>query len=303
MPSAQKLAVIGDPISHSLSPVLQNFLIRHFALPFIYEALHIRTADLPAMMQRLRDGEFRGINVTIPHKKTVLPLLDEIDETAARIGAVNTIIVGNEKLIGYNTDVIGFRRSLGAANVSVEGKTVLVLGAGGAARAVVFALLQARIQKIFLCNRSPARVDELMATFAEYAAEGQLQNVPWPNHSSWVAANVPDVIVNATSIGMRPQIHESPLPNHVFVSNVVAVDLVYNPLQTAFLQAAMAAGAKTINGLGMLIHQGVAALELWSEQRLDISIIYANLENELHEALILSARDMDTKERSNYAKK
>lgn len=285
MCSAQKLAVIGDPISHSLSPVLQNFLIRHFALPFTYEALHVRTADLPAMMQRLRDGEFRGINITIPHKKIVLPLLDEIDETATRVGAVNTITVDAGKLLGFNTDVIGFRRSLEAANVSVEGKTVLVLGAGGAAHAVVFALLQARAGKIFLCNRSPARIEELMAAFTKYASEGQLQKMPWPSHSSLIAATVPAVMVNATSIGMHPQIHESPLPNHVFTPNQAAVDLVYNPLQTAFLHAAMTAGAKTINGLGMLIYQGVAALELWSKKPLDIRGIYSILENELRNAL------------------
>ncbi len=283
-PSAQKLAVIGDPISHSLSPVLQNFLIRHFAVPFTYEALHVRLADLPAMMQRLRDGEFRGINVTIPHKQAVPPFLGEIDETAARIGAVNTITVDNGKLFGYNTDVIGFRRSLEAANVSVEGKTVLVLGAGGAARAVVFALL-ARAGKFFLCNRSPARSEELMATFAKYAADGQLLNVPWPHRSSWITTNVPDIIVNATRLGMHPQIHESPLPKHVFAPNQVAVDLVYNPLQTAFLQAASTAGAKAINGLGMLIYQGVAALELWSKKPLDIREIYSNLESALRNAL------------------
>jgi shikimate dehydrogenase len=284
-PSVQKLTVIGDPISHSLSPFLQNFLIRHFALPFTYEALHIRSADLPVMMQRLRDGEFRGINVTIPHKKAVLPLLDEIDETAARIGAVNTIAIDNGKLFGYNTDVIGFQRSLEVANVSVEGKAVLVLGAGGAARAVVFALLQSRVGKFFLCNRSTARVEELVATFAMHAADSQLQTVPWPNRSFWVAAAVPDVIVNATSIGMHPQIHESPLPHHVFTPNQAAVDLVYNPLQTFFLQAAMAAGAKAINGLGMLIYQGVAALEIWSKRKFDIREIYANLENQLRLAL------------------
>lgn len=285
MPSVQKLAVIGDPISHSLSPVLQNFLIRHFALPFTYEAWRVRTSDLPAMIQRLRDGKLRGINVTIPHKQAVLPLLDAIDETAARIGAVNTIAVENGKLSGYNTDVPGFRRSLEAANVSVEGKAVLVLGAGGAARAVVFALLQSHARKIFLCNRSSARIGSLMATFAKYAADGQLQNVPWPNRGFWVAASAPDIIVNATSIGMHPQIHESPLPNLALGHHQAAVDLVYNPLQTAFLQAATAAEAKAINGLGMLIYQGVAALELWSKQPLDIREIYSNLENELQNAL------------------
>lgn len=285
MPSGHKLAVIGDPISHSLSPVLQNFLIRRFALAFTYEALQVRAAELPAMMQRLREGGFRGINVTIPHKQTVLPFLDEVDATAASVGAVNTIMADNGKLTGYNTDTLGFQRNLEAATISVEGKTALVLGAGGGARAVVFAMLEAGARKIFLSNRKAARAQELIAAFAAYAGAGQLQNVPWSNRSSWMAATAPDIIVNATSLGMHPQIHESPLPGEVFVSNMVAVDLVYNPMQTAFLRAARAAGAIAVNGLGMLIHQGVAALEIWSKRKFDIREIYTNLENELRQAL------------------
>jgi shikimate dehydrogenase len=284
-PSTQKLAVIGDPISHSLSPVLQNFLIQHFALAFTYEALQVRAADLPGMMTRLRKGEFRGINVTIPHKQAVLAFLNEVEATAASVGAVNTIMADNGKLIGYNTDVLGFQRSLEAAKVLMADKAVLILGAGGAARAVMFALLQAGARKIFLSNRNSARAEELIAAFAAYAGDGQLQNVPWSNRSSWTAANAPDIIVNATRLGMHPQIDESPLPKQVFVSNTVAVDLVYNPVQTAFLQAANEAGATTVNGLGMLIHQGLAALEIWSKRKFDIREIYANLENELQNAL------------------
>ncbi len=285
MPSGHKLAVIGDPISHSLSPVLQNFLIRRFALAFTYEALQVRTAELPAMMQRLRAGGFRGINVTIPHKQAVLPFLDEVDATAASVGAVNTIMADNGKLTGYNTDTLGFQRNLEAATISVEGKTALVLGAGGGARAVVFAMLEAGTRKIFLSNRKAARAQELIAAFAAYAGAGQLQNVPWSNRSSWMAATAPDIIVNATSLGMHPQIHESPLPGEVFVSNMVAVDLVYNPMQTAFLRAARAAGAIAVNGLGMLIHQGVAALEIWSKRKFDIRDIYSDLESELRQTL------------------
>jgi len=132
MPSAQKLAVIGDPIAHSLSPKLQNFLIRHFALPFIYEALHIRPNELPKMIGLLRRDNFRGINVTIPHKQAVLSFLDAIDATATQIGAVNTIVVEDGRLIGYNTDALGFLRNLEADDLDIAGKNAFVLGAGGA---------------------------------------------------------------------------------------------------------------------------------------------------------------------------
>jgi shikimate dehydrogenase len=288
MSSVQKLAVIGDPIAHSLSPVLHNFLIRHFALPFTYEALHLPQADLPQMMRsRLAGGagEFRGINVTIPHKQAVLPFLDTLDETAAAIGAVNTIVVDNGKLIGYNTDAAGFRRSLEMAKVSISGKAVLVLGAGGAARAVVFALLQAGARTIYLCNRSTPRAEALLADFAINAGAGQLQHLPWVERISWLEKNAVALIINTTSVGMHSQNRASLLPPHIFTPDMSVVDLVYNPLHTEFLQGAGAAGATVVNGLGMLIHQGVAALELWSNKPLDIRDIYSALENQLQNAL------------------
>ncbi len=282
MPSIQKLAVIGDPIAHSLSPVLQSFLIRHFALPFTYEALHVRAHDLPKMMQRLRNGEFRGLNVTIPHKQAVLPFLDVVDETAAHLGAANTIAVEKNKLIGYNTDVTGFLRGLTAAGISPSDKNVLVLGAGGAARAVIFALLKTGAQKIFLCNRSAGRAEALLAAFAN---DNRLKSVQWPDRLSWLQNNKINVVINATSMGMHPQLNQAPLPPAAFFPYMIAFDLIYNPLETAFLRDAAEAGAKTANGLGMLIEQGVAALEIWSQRKFDIRDIYANLENELRQAL------------------
>jgi shikimate dehydrogenase len=284
MPTAQKLAVIGDPISHSLSPVLQNFLIRHFDLPFAYEALHIRPAELPNMMQRLRLGEFLGINVTLPHKQAVLPFLDGIDSIAQKIGAVNTIAVETTGIIGYNTDALGLLRSFEAAGLAIAGKRLLVLGAGGAARAAILALLITRARQIVLCNRSPERAEAVMTLFANYAGHDQLQTIAWPDRMAWMEKNMPDIIINTTSLGMHPRIDASPLPYHVFSQQMTAIDLVYNPLQTVFLQTAHAAGAKTINGLGMLIYQGVAALELWSKQKLDIRRIYSNVEKELQRA-------------------
>jgi shikimate dehydrogenase len=285
MPSAQKLAVIGDPIAHSLSPVLQNFLIRRFALPFTYEALHIRPAELPDMMQRLRLGEFRGINATLPHKQAVLPFLDGIDSIAKQIGAVNTIAAETTGIIGYNTDVKGLLRSFEAAGLAIAGKRVLVLGAGGAARAAILVLLITYARQIVLCNRSPERAEAAMTTFAHYAVREQLQTISWPDRIAWMEKNMPDIIINTTSLGMHPRIDASPLPHHVFSQQMIVIDLVYNPLQTVFLQTARAAGAKTINGLGMLIYQGVAAMELWCGKQLKVGAIYSSLENELMRAV------------------
>jgi len=283
LPSAQRLAVIGDPIAHSLSPVLQNFLIRHFALPFTYEALHIRQNDLPEIMQRLRNGEYHGTNITLPHKQTVLSFLDELDTTAAKIGAVNTVVVEEGRLIGYNTDARGLSRSLETAGIAIANGKAFMLGAGGAARAVIFALLQANVGQILVCNRSAERAATLIATFANHAAPNQLQNVPWPERADWIKKNAVHLLINTTRVGMHPHEDESPLPDHVFTDQMTAVDLVYNPVQTRFLRAANSAGAKIVSGLGMLIYQGVAAMELWSRRQLDIRDVYANLEDKLQE--------------------
>jgi shikimate dehydrogenase len=285
MSSVQKLAIIGDPISHALSPKLQNFLIRHFALPFAYEALQVRQNELPEMMQRLRAENFRGLNVTIPHKQAVLSLLDEIDQTAAKIGAVNTIVVDDGKLCGHNTDALGFLRNLEAAGIIIAGKNVFVLGAGGAARAVVFTLLNAAAEKVFVSNRHADRAEALIAAFKTHVEARRLQSVPWPDRAVWIKERNVNLVVNATRVGMHPRDDESPLPNFIFSSQMVAADLVYNPLQTAFLQAASSAGAKSVSGLGMLIHQGVAAMELWSGKQFDIREIYSPLEKELIAAL------------------
>ncbi len=286
MLALQKLAIIGDPISHSLSPTLQSFLIRHFTLPFTYEALHVRPNELPQIMQRLRAGEFRGINVTLPHKQSVLPFLHRLDATAASIGAVNTIVAEAERLIGYNTDARGFERSLANIGRLDAAPTALVLGAGGAARAVIFALIQARVKKIIVCNRSAERAATLLAAFVRHAAPNQLQNLPWTERVDWLRKNEMKFIINTTRVGMHPHDDESPLPATAFTAAMTVIDLVYNPLQTQFLRAAKLAGAKTVNGLGTLIYQGVAALELWCQQSLAVSEIYSSLENELMRALV-----------------
>jgi shikimate dehydrogenase len=281
----KKLAVIGDPIAHSLSPILQNYLIRHFALPFTYEALQVRPAELPDFMKRVRSGEFRGVNVTIPHKQAVTPFLDGMEEDAARIGAVNTIVVEGTKLIGHNTDARGFLQSLDDAKVPVAGRDAFVLGAGGAAQAVVYALLCEGARRVFICNRNQARASELIAAFAQVADDEQLQYIPWSGRMAWLRRNPVDLIINATSIGMHSHSDDTPLPQSVFIPGMAAVDLVYNPLHTAFLLMAKPAGAITVHGLGMLIYQGVAALEIWSKRHLEVYDIYSSLEKELMEAL------------------
>lgn len=281
LPSEQsRLAVIGDRIAHSLSPLLQNTMIEHFDLPFVYEAMQISAERLGEVIERLRRGELRGINVTIPHKQTIIPLLDDLVAPADQIGAVNTVVNSQGKLVGYNTDAVGFTKSLLAAGLSAAHEHVLVLGAGGAAAAVIFALLAEGAAAIFLCNRSAERTQLFMQRIPT-AYQNKVRVIAWQNREDWLRLRPVSMIVNTTSVGMYPEIDDSPLPAALFDAEVVAIDLVYNPIETTFLRFARQAGATTLHGLPMLIFQGVAALELWSGRQLDIREIYTELEGAL----------------------
>ncbi len=282
--SQARLAVIGDPISHSLSPVLQNFLIEHFSLPFTYEALHVTATDLPNLVARLRNGELAGVNVTIPHKQAIIPLLDELVYPADRIGAANTVRVTRGKLIGHNTDAIGFQRSLEKANIAVRNKGVLLLGAGGAAKAVTFALLEAGALGIYLCNRNHARAEQLRASLSSLEQE-RARVVPWEERAAIVQTQTIEMVINATSVGMLAAKSDSPLPASALRNGTAVIDLIYNPAETLFSRHAKQAGATTLNGLSMLIYQGVAGLELWSGKKLDIEELYAALEKLMQEAM------------------
>ncbi len=282
--TTQRLAVIGDPISHSLSPLMQNFLIAHFDLPFQYEALRVSVNELPAVIARLRRGELAGVNVTIPHKQGIIPLLDDLEEGAQRIGAVNTVVSSNGVLLGHNTDAVGFQRTLESAGINVAEEEVLVLGAGGAAAAVLCSLLEMGAGVIYLSNRDPVRAQRLREAFSGEEQE-KIRMISWPERLELLQMPAVSIIINTTSLGMSPNVANSPLPASAFRADMTAIDLVYNPYETRFLREAKQAGAKTVPGLPMLIYQGVAALQLWSGEKLDIAKVYDRLEEKLRATL------------------
>ncbi len=265
----KKLAVIGDPISHSLSPALHKFFIDRFHLPFSYEARRVTAQDLPNFLREAKSSGYRGFNVTIPHKQAILPLLDELSETADAIGAANTVIIEDGAAIGENTDVSGFLSMIRLAAVDLSRREVLVIGAGGAARAVIFALQQAGVSRIFVCNRSPQRLQQCASWMSTTLAK-KWEAWSWDELEEMVKNQKPEIIINATSIGMHPNIEQSPLSAAFFSPAMTVVDLVYNPLLTRLLRDASQAGARIVHGLNMLIMQGVAAMELWSGKQLDI---------------------------------
>lgn len=252
--------VFGDPIRHSKSPIMLNRAFEEAGLNAAYAAFHILPGQLEDAIKGIRALQFRGVNVTIPHKLEVMDYLDEIDEGARIIGAVNTIVNDNGRLIGYNTDGIGYVRSLKEeTGIDLNGKKVLMLGAGGAARGVGYALAKEGAAHIYIANRTKEKAVELahsMSGFTQVTGMGldELADV----------AGDAALIVNNTSLGMHPNVDSVPMDTALVRPGTVVSDLVYNPLITRFLREAEGRGGVIHSGLGMFIYQGAYAFEYWT---------------------------------------
>jgi shikimate dehydrogenase len=261
------VVLIGHPLKHSISPAFQQAAFDHEGLDVRYEKWETPEAELAATVDRLRHVSTLGANVTIPCKEKVIPLLDELSDTAARIGAVNTVVNRGGRLTGFNTDVEGFVTSLNQdAGYRLRNRKVVILGAGGVARAVVFALLNEEVTSITVFNRSVEKARALVRSFARSAGKIPLAAPPWTELETSAALQDCDLLVNCTSVGMRYSAteNESPLSADLIPKDALVYDLVYNPEETPFLREAKKAGAETLGGLSMLVHQGAASFELWT---------------------------------------
>jgi len=254
--------VLGDPIRHSRSPIMIGRAFREMGINAAYAAFRVEPQDLSAAMQGIRALGLGGANVTIPHKIEVMRYLDEIDEGARVAGAVNTIVNKGGRLIGYNTDGIGYVRSLkNETGASLAGARVLMLGAGGAARGVAYALAREGVERIYIANRTLERAVELADLIGEYTSAVGLRTADVQDIMREV-----DIVVNTTSVGMSPNVDETPLPAELLHDRLIVSDLIYNPQETRLLREAALAGATVHNGLGMFIYQGAYAFELWTGQ-------------------------------------
>ncbi|MCS7458540.1 shikimate dehydrogenase [Paenibacillus doosanensis] len=252
--------VFGDPIRHSKSPIMLNRAFEEAGINAAYAAFHILPGQLKDAVAGIRALQFRGVNVTIPHKVEVMDYMDEIDEGARVIGAVNTIVNDNGKLTGYNTDGIGYVRSLKEeTGIELSGKKVLILGAGGAARGVGYALAKEGAKHIYIANRNPEKAVDLAASLSEFTGTTGLSS-----EQAGEAAGEVSLIVNITPAGMHPNVDSVPMDASLIRSGVVVSDTVYNPLVTRFLREAEARGARIHPGLGMFIYQGAYAFEYWT---------------------------------------
>ena len=269
------VGLIGYPVEHSLSPVMHNSAFVALNLNWCYVPLPVPPERLGEAVAGLRALGFAGANVTVPHKEAVMACLDRVAPGAQAIGAVNTIAIREGELIGYNTDWQGFLTALNEGGFDPEGKRAVVLGAGGAARAVIYALAQAGAQ-VTILNRTPSRARALVRGFSPLFPPTSLTSLPLNPQTLREQAAQAQLLVNATPVGMWPEVGRSVWPEELTLPNHLTVfDLVYNPRQTKLLQQARAAGAKTIGGLGMLVHQGAAAFELWTGEKSPVETMYA----------------------------
>lgn len=274
------ITLLGYPVSHSLSPLIHNTAFRHDGLNLCYVATPVRPADLPRAVDGLRALQFVGANVTLPHKQAVLPLLDTVSAEARAVGAVNTIVqrtTGQDaSLHGDNTDVAGFLTPLQPHLEALPGTTALVLGAGGAARAAVYALLtHLRPATLYLAVRRPEAGAALARDLAAFDTRSALTVVPLSEAQD--ALRRSRLVVNATPVGMHPHAAQTPWPAAAFTPDHLVYDLIYNPPHTRLLHDAARQGAKTLGGLPMFIGQAAAAYRHWTHRPLPEAPVRAAL--------------------------
>ncbi len=266
-------AVIGDPIEHSLSPVIQNAAFEHLGLDYVYVAFTVKKEALQNAILGMRGLGIYGLNVTMPHKIDVIRFLDQLDETARNFGSVNTILNRDGKLTGYTTDGTGLMNALRSNEVDPSNKKIVVLGAGGASRSVSSTLAKAARELVIL-NRTRERAESLIRDLADLSSnKANLRAENLCDESIEKELKNADILVNASSVGMHPNEAETPVRPNFLAPHLVVFDLVYEPLETRLLRDARKAGAKTIDGLAMLVHQGAASFEIWTGKKAPIEVM------------------------------
>jgi shikimate dehydrogenase len=265
--------LIGDPVEHSMSPAMHNAAFRELGLGYIYVPFHVKSADLGKAIAGMRALNIRGLNVTVPHKVAAVQFLDKLDYLAEKIGAVNTIVNDDGVLTGYNTDATGFLQALLQREIEPSGKTAVILGAGGAARAITFILAE-RGATLSILNRAleldwaEALARRLLEIFSKKVEALELNQ-----ENLAPALDKADILVNATSVGMSPSVNEMPVPANLLRPGLIVYDIVYNPMKTRLLREAEAVGASTIGGVDMLVWQGALAFEKWTGRKAPVELM------------------------------
>ena len=254
----KKFLVIGNPINHSLSPLLHNYWIKNNNIEAIYEKKKLDTDQLKRLILEIRNKKINGVNVTVPFKKEVIPFLDELSVEAQSTQSVNTIYIKDNRVMGHNTDIVGFEKSIKKSKYSLKNKEVLILGAGGVVPSIIFALIKMKVSKIKISNRTKKKAEDLKNFFKE------IEILEWGEVSDF------DMIINATSLGLKKQDNIN-LDLSSISGNKFFYDVIYNPKETNFLKTGRKMGNKTLNGKLMFIYQAHSAFNIWHGLEPDIN--------------------------------
>jgi len=261
----QLIGIIGHRIAHTLSPAIHTAAFKALDLPFLYGVFDVAPEFLAPLIGSMRRSGYAGANVTIPHKQAVIPLLDDVHDDAATLGAVNVIVNRNGKLIGYNTDMLAIKHVLEPSGEKLRNSSVVILGAGGGARAAVYAVSKFfSPRSVLVYNRSTDRAEKMTRDFRKIFPKIAYERIPDPERLTTALAESV-LIMNATSVGMKPNVDALPLPGTITFSNQqIIFDIIYNPVETALLRLARVHGVQTINGVEMFLRQAAYAFELWT---------------------------------------
>lgn len=267
--------VIGDPVEHTLSPLMFNAAFGELGLDYVYLPFPVKREALGEAIQGMRALNIRGLNVTIPHKVAVIQFLDELDSLAEKIGAVNTIVNDDGVLKGYNTDASGFLQAWLTRGIEPEGKRVVILGAGGASKAISHILME-KGANLTILNRTVAKATELAKSLSA-VSQNESQALELSRENLRAALEKAEILVNTTSVGMSPDVERTLVTSDLLRQGLVVCDIVYNPIKTKLLREAERAGAETINGLNMLLWQGALAFEKWTGVAAPLELMRAEL--------------------------
>jgi len=265
--------IIGDPIEHTMSPVMHNAAFRQMGVDYLYVPFKVKQEELAKAIDGVKALNIRGLNVTIPHKVAVIQFLDKLDHLAEKIGAVNTIVNDNGVLTGYNTDGAGFLQALLEKGIEPREKNTVILGAGGASRAISFSLADRGANLVILNRRLELDWAEELASRISQSFSKEVKALELNRENLARVLDRADIVVNATSRGMTPNIDETAVTSTLLKPDLTVFDIVYNPIKTRLLKEAEAAGARTVSGLDMLVWQGALAFEKWTGVKAPVELM------------------------------
>ncbi len=281
--STRTCGLIGNPVAHTLSPLIHNTLARDLGHNLVYVPFPVDEGELEAAVKGAQALHLQGLNVTVPYKSEVLPYLQEVDELAGRIGAVNTLVCQGEGFKGYNTDMTGLKRAMESDGINLSEETVIVLGAGGAARAVAFLCAHTGVRKVYLLNRTVEKAREIAREVNTAFDRDCIEALPLAEYGKIPGGGY--LAVQATSVGLHPHTEEAVIGEPAFYQKIhTGYDLVYKPSRTKFMRLVQEQGGRAFNGLKMLVYQGILAYELWNQVTVE--------EAEAEKILIMMKKEM-----------